>query len=152
MTKFFTPEIGQYMLGLFYKKNWNICYEWRNRGNPDAHQSIEEIYGQVATTLINGPRYYVFPAPLNYEQFELESVSGDLQVPVVTIEGERRILIGMGIREDHCHFVTNSHRNIATADREPKDYDFVLAALETLEEFTIDHPSAEGVKADSPSI
>ena len=135
MTTLFTPDVGTRMLQLIHKKNWKVCYEWRNWGNPDAHQSMEEIFAQVATSLENGPRYHVYPGTLEFNEFMKGAIEARIQLPRVTIAGEKRILFGFGIRDDHCFFVTNDQVQIASADREPKDYDFVLAALETLESF-----------------
>jgi len=123
------------MLHLIQSKNWKVCYEWRKADESGEYQSMEEIFHQVADSLENGPRYYVFPQPVSFDEFMEGAIKESIQLPRVKIAGEFRYLFGFGIRDDECFFVTNSDVHLRSADREPKEYDFVLAALETLEEF-----------------
>lgn len=135
----FTPELGDRILELIRRKNWKVCYEFRHHGDPARQQSMEVAYSQVAKTLSFVPRYHVFPGPLLFDEFSVALAEERLQLPKVTVANKKRILFGFGIREDSCFFVTNTVNHAPSADRVPKDYEFVVAALETLEEF-IDRP------------
>ena len=135
MATHFTDEIGDQVLELIHQKNWKVCYEFRHEGDKDKFQTFEEVYHQVAERLEIGPRCHVFPAPLNFDAFIQGLTLDALQIPKVTIQGESRVLFGFGLREDHCFLVTNSTPHAPSADREPKDYEYMLDALETLEEF-----------------
>ena len=131
----FTIELGETIRGLIYQKNWKVCYEWRNHGDDSKYQSIEEVFSQESNSLEIGPRYYVLPGPLTFDEFSLAFVKQQLQIPIVLIEGEKRFLFGFGLRQDDCFFVTNDTMHGPTADREPKSYEFMLEALHELEYF-----------------
>lgn len=139
MATLFTPELGTRILQKIHSKNWKVIYEHRNYGKPENFQPIEEIFGQVADTLDYKPRYHVYPASIPFETFINGVINETLQVPRVTINGESRIVFGFGIREDHCFFVTNTTIDMQSADRETKDYQFMLDALDTLEEFNLEN-------------
>jgi hypothetical protein len=135
----FTPELGSEILEKIHQKRWKVIYEYRNHGNPNDFQPIEEIFDQEADILEAGPRYHVYPAGIPFGIFIKGVVDETLQVPRVTIGGESRILYGFGIRDDHCYFVTNLTIDVRSADRGPKEYQFMLDALDTLEEFSLDN-------------
>ena len=135
MPRIFTPELGEKILRLVGEKNWKVCYEYRNFGSPGDYQSLEDVFGQLARSLKIGPRYHVFPGPISFEYFSKGLVSETLQTPMVTIAGAQRIVFGFGLREDYCFFVTNTRKHGPSADREPKEYEYMLEALETLEAY-----------------
>ena len=131
----FTVEIGAKALRLIQAANWRVHFEHRHHGDATKFQSLEDIFNQVAEDLKIGPRYHVFPAPLDFDAFIRGVTLGTLQLPRVTIGGQSRILFGFGMRGDHCYFVTNDTPHAPSADREPKNYEYMLDALETLEPF-----------------
>jgi hypothetical protein len=135
----FTPELGAELLEKIQSKRWKVVYEDRNHGDLDQFQPIEEIFKQVAETLSNEPRYRIYPATIPFEAFINGVINETLQVPRVTIKDESRIVFGFGIRDDHCCFVTNTKVDIKTADRDPKDYQYMLDAFGSLETFSIEN-------------
>lgn len=135
MSSKFTKQMGEKILDLVLRKDWKVCYEYRRHGEGTEYQSLEEVYAQEAETLDIGPRYHVFPGPLSFDKYSRLLILDRIQIPMVTIEGERRVLFGFGLREDDCFFVTNTDTHAPSADRIPKTYEFVLEALETLEPF-----------------
>ena len=112
-------------------------YEYRNHGNSGEFQPIEEVFGQVVDSLKDGPRYHIYPAEIPFDVFINGVINDTLQIPSVTINGESRLVFGFGIRDDHCYFITNIDVQMRTADREPKSYEYMLDALDTLDEFTL---------------
>ena len=139
MARLFTAELGAEMHQKILDKNWKVIYEYRNHGKEGEFQSIEEIFKQVADTITTDVRYRVYPAKIPFETFISGVINDTIQLPRVMIDGESRILFGFGIREDHCYFVTNSSIQMQSADRQSKDFQFMLDALDTLEEFSIDN-------------
>ncbi len=132
----FSYEIGAEILRLVEQKKWKICYEFRNFGDPDGFQSMEEVFEQRATVLEIGPRYHIFPGAMPFDRFSMLIAMENIAMPRVTIADENRYLFGFGLRDDYCYFVTNSSTYGPTADREPKEYDFMLDGLKTLEEYS----------------
>jgi hypothetical protein len=137
MPMLFTPELGDTILGLILSKRWMVCYEFRYNGDPSKQQSMDQVYEQVAETLDIVPRYHLFPKGMPFQAFIMGLSSGKIDPPHVTIDGERRIFFGFGLREDHCFFVTHPTMDPPAADRAPKPYEFMLDSLQTLEPFTV---------------
>lgn len=131
----FTQELGNSFLKLIEEKNWKVCYEFRHHGDISKRQTMEDVFGQVAETLEIGPRYHLFPGPLGFNAFTMALAMERVEPAQVTIAGERRIVFGFGLREDHCFFVTHPTMDSPAADRQPKDYEYMRDALETLEPF-----------------
>lgn len=136
MPIFYSKELSKQILEKIEQKNWKVVYEYRNHGNPNDFQPIEEVFNQVAESLNTEARYHLYPAGIDFDLFIKGVIAETLQVPRVTINGESRIVYGFGLRDDHCYFVTNTEVSVRTADRDPKDYEFLLDALDTLETFS----------------
>ena len=121
-----------------------MCYEFRHHGELDKHQSMENVFNQVAEALEIGPRYHLFPGLLSFDEFSIAFAMEQIEPARVTIAGERRIVFGFGLREDHCYFVTHTSMDSPRADRQPKDYEYMLDALRTLEAPFAAKPRTQG--------
>jgi hypothetical protein len=133
----FTPALGTDILQKITSRKWKVVYEYRNHCNPDDFQPIEDVFAQEVESLKEGPRYHIYPAEIPFEIFINGVINETLQIPRVIIGGKYRLVFGFGIRGDHCYFVTNIDTQMRTADREPKSYNYMLDALDTLDEFCL---------------